>query len=114
MIRNIPMMANGNRTLIMRADETNVLEYIVVSNFNPNERDGQQWNSGVYFYKDELLYATAELFGTPSYARLSELATLFKDGLLADDYDEAMIYFEETCEMDESEMEYFGLVEEDE
>ena len=41
--------------------------------------------------------------------RLSELATLFKDGLLQDDEEQAMIYFNETCEMTPSEMEYFGI-----
>jgi hypothetical protein len=43
--------------------------------------------------------------------RLEELATLFKDGLMEDDEETAMEYFEENCEMTESEMEYFGIVE---
>ena len=45
--------------------------------------------------------------------RLEELATQFKDGLLEDGYDDAMEYFTETLEMSDSELEYFGLCEED-
>ena len=46
-------------------------------------------------------------------ARLEELATLFKDGLIEDDEYEAMIYFDETCDMEEHEKKCFGI-EEDE
>ena len=44
-----------------------------------------------------------------SYGRLSELATLFKDGLLEDDIESAMEYFSDTCEMSDEEFDYFGL-----
>lgn len=43
------------------------------------------------------------------YVRLSELATLFKDGLLQDDEESAYEYFSEECDMTEEEFEYFGL-----
>lgn len=49
-----------------------------------------------------------------SRARLEELATLFKDGLIEDDEHEAMIYFDETCEMEDYEKEFFGIEEDDE
>ena len=45
--------------------------------------------------------------------RLEELATLFKDGLISDDRESAMEYFDEVCEMDESEKEFFGIKEEE-
>lgn len=44
-------------------------------------------------------------------ARLEELATLFKDGLICDDEYEAMIYFNETCDMEDYEKEFFGIEE---
>ena len=44
--------------------------------------------------------------------RLEELATKFKDGLLEDDSESAMEYFIDECEMEENELEYFGLSEE--
>lgn len=47
-------------------------------------------------------------------SRLEELATLFKDGLLEDDEESAMEYFEDTCRMDEDEMAFFGLESETE
>lgn len=45
--------------------------------------------------------------------RLEELATLFKDGLISDDRESALEYFDEVCEMTEEEKEWFGIEEED-
>ena len=49
-----------------------------------------------------------------AYDRLSELATLFKDGLIEDDKESAIKYFDEVCEMTDEEKEYFGVEEESE
>ena len=46
--------------------------------------------------------------------RLEELATQFKDGLIEDDEEQALIYFDEVCEMTESEKEFFGIETESE
>lgn len=43
--------------------------------------------------------------------RLEELATLFKDGLISDDRDSALEYFDECCEMTEEEKSFFGIEE---
>ena len=43
--------------------------------------------------------------------RLEELATLFKDGLISDDRDLALEYFDEICEMSEEEKSFFGIEE---
>lgn len=48
---------------------------------------------------------------TISRMRLEELATLFKDGLMEDDPEEAMRYFTEECQMTDKELEFFGLTE---
>ncbi len=48
----------------------------------------------------------------PNYiprSRLEELATKFKDGLVEDDSYEAWEYFTEECEMEDYELEYFGI-----
>lgn len=48
----------------------------------------------------------------PNYiprTRLEELATLFKDGLISDDRESAMEYFNEVCEMTEEEKSFFGI-----
>ena len=44
-----------------------------------------------------------------SHCRLEELATLVKDGLIEDDEESAMEYFDEVCEMSETEKEFFGI-----
>ena len=49
-----------------------------------------------------------------SRCRLEELTTLFKDGLIADDEESAMEYFDEVCEMSETEKEFFGIKTESE
>ena len=48
----------------------------------------------------------------PNYiprTRLEELATLFKDGHIEDDKAQALIYFDEVCEMTDSEKEFFWI-----
>ena len=46
--------------------------------------------------------------------RLEELATQFKDGLIVDDEESAMEYFDEVCEMEDYEKEFFGIEMENE
>lgn len=43
--------------------------------------------------------------------RLEELATFFKDGLISDDRDSALEYFDDCCEMSEEEKSFFGIEE---
>lgn len=43
--------------------------------------------------------------------RLEELATFFKDGLISDDRESALEYFDEVCEMTDEEKEWFGIEE---
>lgn len=99
-----------------------ILKYVVCSHFNNAKRFGEKWDWGHYFERwsfDSLekclkaammyLYNIDTQSEVISYSRLTELATLFKDGLLADDEEQAMIYFDETCEMTEEEKEYFGI-----
>jgi hypothetical protein len=90
--------------------------YVVCSHYNYKAKENQQWDWGHYFnsLNSALAYWHTEIMDEPSYDRLSELATLFKDGLIEDDEQSAMEYFEDTCEMTESEMEYFGIIESEE
>ena len=46
--------------------------------------------------------------------RLEELATQFKDGLIEDDRENALEFFDDVCEMTDEEKEWFGIEEEDE
>jgi hypothetical protein len=74
--------------------------------------DGNEWRQGHYFENAneamECFLTKTGYFKIP-YARLSELATNFKDGLIQDNYDSAMEYFHDTCDMDAEECEYFGI-----
>lgn len=100
-------------------------QYIVACYYDPLRKWGEQWGHGIYFqflneeYKNETLRrATNKLLEKVdesyiSRSRLEELATLFKDGLIEDDRESAMEYFNEVCEMTNEEKEFFGIEEEE-
>ena len=105
------LFEKGNYALIQRGSR--VQEYAVVSGLNKERGD---WNYTCVYHEataaglartlDYFLYRTEDIIPRD---RLIELATLFKDGLIEDDEESAMEYFEDTCEMDEEEIRFFGL-----
>lgn len=98
-------------------------KYIVACYYHPSQKWGEQWGYGNYFQflneedkNDALKRAMNRLLEKVdesylSRSRLEELATLFKDGLISDDRESAMEYFDEVCEMSEEEKEFFGIGE---
>lgn len=113
---------------ILRKDDYALLQsesdtkYVVASGYNPTQPEDQQWSSGTYFTyfqnnPKKMLYLQSayDCFMEKVNAdfiprcRLEELATLFKDGLISDDKESAMEYFDEVCEMTEEEKEWFGI-----
>ena len=119
------IMEKGDYALILRGNE--LKEYAVVTGFNKEKGDwgrtSEYWSyeyKGVAMGNQALALASAVDFFRMrtedkyiSRARLEELATLFKDGLIEDDKYEAMIYFNETCEMEDHEKEFFGIGDEE-
>lgn len=118
----------GSYTLISYEKKYIGTEYVIALNYNSETKS---WDSGTYTTSFEhalaimLLKNNSKLVKQPyqvecenksemTYERLTELATLFKDGLIEDDRETAMEYFEETCEMTEQEMEFFGIENEEE
>lgn len=111
--------AKGKRFSLIETDNN----YIVACGYSALERWGRQWEHGVYYMfsndKEKLVAlnkATEKLFEKVNeshipQARLEELATLFKDGLISDDRESAMEYFNEVCEMTDKEKEWFGIEE---
>ena len=115
---------------ILRKDKLALLQsennsqYVVASGYNPDGKEDEQWSYASYFmyYGNEqakalYLQAALDMFRAkseenyiPRY-RLEELATKFKDGLLEDDKEEAMIFFDEECELTDSEKEWFGIAD---
>ena len=97
--------------------------YIVACDYDSSQRWGQQWEHGIYYMfsndieKLDCLNKAVEKLRekvSKSYiprCRLEELATLFKDGLISDDRDSALKYFDEICEMSEEEKSFFGIEE---
>lgn len=103
-------------------------EWNVARDYNANDKT---WSSGNYCYSLESALAVflekmdSRFVKTDyqievekkcpdlSYARMVELSTLFKDGLIYyGDESAAMEYFEESCEMSENEKIFFGLQDE--
>ena len=108
------IIQNGRYALIDRG-----YEYVVACGY---EGEGKSWQQGYYYSHwddlekkgicltnalDHYMLLTNENY--ISKGRLEELATHFKDGLLCDDEEAAMEYFERICDMDEKEMQFFGI-----
>lgn len=125
----IQEILRGDKYMIISYCKGDWIEFHIHTIAGYNE-ETKEWTDGDYAYSLEgalLIYLImidsryiksryqleCEEKGEMTYDRLVELATSFKDGLLEDDEEQAMIYFEETCEMTESEMEFFGIEEED-
>lgn len=115
------LLRNGNVSLLQSQSDT---QYCICRNYNPDAKEDQQYDGGTYFCywgdkerKPYFLSAALENFRAKteedyiSRARLEELATKFKDGLIEDDRESAMEYFEYECEMTEEEKEWLGITE---
>ena len=103
-------------------------QYVVACGFDETQSEGSQWTQGYYYthwntseiVKQRMLSAALEHYRTLTETdyiprcRLEELATQFKDGLIEEDEESAMEYFDSECEMSESEKEFFGIETESE
>ena len=124
MVRYDLIMESGEYALILRGNK--MKEYAVVNGLN-KETGEWGWTCCYYcFYCEgvQALCTQAEALALcvdylrmrteTDYiprCRLEELATLFKDGLISDDRESAMEYFDEVCEMSEEEKSFFGIEE---
>ena len=120
----IEILRNKDSALLQSESDT---QYAVVSGYDPNAPENQQWANGNYFSygllgKNEnlkTLYLASALDCFRQKAeenyiprcRLEELATQFKDGLIEDDRETAMEFFEDTCEMTDEEKEWFEIAD---
>ena len=103
-------------------------QYVVACGFDETQSEGSQWSQGYYYshwntseiVKQRMLSAALEYYRTLTETdyiprcRLEELATQFKDVLIEDDEESAMEYFDEVCEMTDSEKEFFFFFSESE
>lgn len=117
LIGNRVILQEGRYAIIDRGHE-----YVLACGY-----DGKGWELGYYYshWNNERQKAISLLDVVDHFmaktdkthisrSRLVELATYFKDGLLCDDEESAMEYFEKFCDMNETEMQFFGLGEEEE
>lgn len=117
----IELLRKDKYALLQSESDT---QYVVASGYDPTQPEDQQWSHGIYFcyWGDKgnqlnYLQTALELFRCKTESdyiprcRLEELATLFKDGLISDDRDSAIEYFDEVCEMTNEEKEWFGIEE---
>ena len=113
------ILRKDNYALLQSESDT---QYAVVSGYDSTQPENQQWANGIYFTyfqnnPKKILYLQSALdcFMEKVNAdfiprcRLEELATLFKDGLIEDDKESAIEYFDEVCEMTEKEKEWFEI-----
>lgn len=110
-LANLGKLKDGREVLFI---DDSIQPFVVARNYNPAEREGQQWDNGIYFGSLDTLgsYVLGIERGI-TYNRMSEIADMTLHGMVEDDKDEAMYFIENEIELDESEMEYFGLTEDD-
>ena len=110
---------NGQYALILRGEI--MTQYAVVSGLD-KETGSWDWTCCYYDFGkfSELTWADA-LFKALDYylmrtsekhiswARMSEIATVLKDGLIEDGEEEAYRYMADVAELSDAEAEYFGL-----
>lgn len=106
-LANLGTLKNGQTVLVI--EKAARIEYVLATGFNA---DTNEWGSGTYLYNmDDLARAILYAERPIGYDRMSEIASKAIDGLREDDEDEAQEYCREEIEMDEEELEYFGLTE---
>lgn len=117
------ILTKNKYSIILRKNTLD--EYAVVHGLN---KETGSWNYTVAYYnfgqyssvdQAKALSAAIECFRAKTEDnyihrnRLEELATQFKDALLEDDKYSALVFFDDFCEMTESEKEWFGIDEEE-
>lgn len=118
------LLRKGNVSFLQSQSDT---QYCVCWNYNPEAKEDTQYDNGSYFcywgstyLKAHALSLAIDCFRCKtednyiSRYRLEELATKFADGLIEDDEESAIEYFTEECEMEDYEMEFFGIETESE
>ena len=109
----------GQYALILRGER--MTQYAVVYGLN-KETGSWSWTCSYYDFSEFSTLTKAEaLFKALDYylmrtnekhipwARMSEIATLLKDGLIEDGEEEAYRYMADVVELSDTEAEYFGL-----
>lgn len=109
-IADLGKLNNGNNVLVLEKGKR--IEFALASGYNPEAPEGSQWDHGTYLYSLESLARAILYCEKPiGYDRMSEIASKAIDGLREDDEETAREYLMEEVELDEAELEYFGLEE---
>ena len=120
-------MSEENRNVLFEENNIALIDdghqYIVAIGYN---KEDKTWGQGHYFthwnktprdkaiaLDDAINYYLFRTENLIPKCRLIELATLFKDGLIEDDEENALEYFTEVCEMEDYEKEFFGIESEE-
>ena len=111
--------SKGQYALILRGES--MTQYAVVSGLD-KKAGSWDWTCCYYDFgkfsgltKAEALFKALDYYLMRtnekyiSWARMSEIATLLKDGLIEDGEDEAYRYMADAVELSDAEAEYFGL-----
>lgn len=102
---------NDHYLLAIVRDDGSTSQFVVCSFYEPTKPFGDQWLWGHYFstLESAMNYWHKQVIENPTYDRLDELCRQLVNGMLIDNRQEALIYFEDSCEMTESEMKYLGV-----
>ena len=111
--------AKGQYALILRGEH--MTQYAVVCGLN-EETGSWGWTCSYYDFgkfsnltKAEALFKAVDYYlmrtnkNHISWTRMSEIATILKDGLIEDGEEEAYCFMADVVELSDTEAEYFGL-----
>lgn len=110
-IADLGKLRDGRNVLVLK--KANRIEYVVARNYNPDAREGQQWDSGLYIYNLTSLASTiSNINHTVGVSRMDEIATRALDYIDSTGQLEDFLY-DNDLDLSVEEKEYFELETED-
>ena len=103
---NLGKLQDGRDVLAINNSAT---PYVIARNYNPEEREGRQWDNGSYIYSlTQLGKAIVDTNLPIPYDRLCEIATRFIDNA-KDNGDVEDVIYDYDLELTQEERDFFGI-----
>lgn len=106
-IADLGKLRDGRNVLVLK--KANKIEYVVARNYNPDAREGEQWDNGLYFNDlTNLSDAISYINHVVGWDRMEEIATSALNYIDSIDQLEDFLY-DSSLDLNNKEKEYFEL-----
>ena len=110
-IADLGKLRDGRNVLVL--EKANEIEYVIARNYNPDAREGEQWDNGLYIYNLTSLSSTiSNINHTVGVSRMEEIATEALDYIDSIGQLEDFLY-DKDLDLSVEEKDYFGIETED-